>query len=227
MVKGIGLPRPEGLALERNGSRLLAITSPDSDGGKKELRGLDLGSWAGREPILIAGGIEGEVGSVAAGPDRLRLIALTGAGALSAAGGLVEKRTIAYYDVSHQEATLDQALSAAAGGSNRWRIRESLSTLRASPGGVRRVFQWDSGDLRRGGRVVLRVVPYDADRGIESDSAVPRPVLAPLPMRPILLGSQESTPFPIRVFSADLDGDGDKDLAAAGAAIYAFRRRAG
>jgi len=72
-------------------ARLLVVTDSDPDDGTKELVGLDLGGspdldgdgFGDQQVFSIQSGLPGVVGAVTAGPDDLRLVALTGAGDLA------------------------------------------------------------------------------------------------------------------------------------------------
>lgn len=203
--------RPEALALERFGARLLALTDADGD-GTRELRAVELGV-RGAEDFVIEDRLAGEVGSLAAGPDGLRLLALTPENRLAVAGGLEQRREILDYESTTQIATVDAPFEPPLEPLDRWRILyRSEGIFTASLAGTRGVFLWDSRDVLPGSEVLLRAVPFDRDRGVAASTVFPRSVAGLFREPPETLGeSRTGIPFH-NMAVADLNGDGGRDL---------------
>ena len=227
VASGIGFVRPESLALERNGARLLAVTQANLD-GTHELRAVDLGGLGGNEVFQVfprqvgAPGFSGRVGDLAVGPDGLRLLPHSQSDRLAIGGGVEQRRRIVAYEPKTRSVTVDQdfdpALSAPVAPTRTWRVASSLQ-FAGSPEGAEGVFVWDSSDLSLGGEVLFRMVPLDTDIGIASVGA-PQTVLAPLQVDPTEID------FGRNLITADVDGDGDIDLVDSGPRVR-FQLRPG
>jgi len=233
----LGFPRPEALALERHGTRLLAVTDAAAD-GQRELHAINLGR--GREPFKIVDFLDGAVGTIATGPDGLRLLALTERGDLAVGGGLEQRRRIVGGVAgTADEVRLDAPLEPPQNLPARWRIRDGVDTRTQVPappgssdpqGGLGpttpsepgdELFVWDSRDAFGAAQVALRVTAYDGNRGNASSSSVLRPVRTSLATEAVALAGRGDEGF---AAAGDLDGDGDLDLASVesngGAALY-------
>jgi len=214
---GAGFPRPEDLALENGGARLLAVTDAGND-GVRELRGMALGV-AEHQVFEIASDLGTAVGSIETGPDGLRLLSLPAADTLAIGGGLEQRSVIRQVFPRAQVILLDE-LNPPARISSRWRIASGRNSFQPQGDTFRSagVFVWDTNDVPQGGEVLLQATPYDSDRGVPNDSGRPGLVLSPLEVVPLLLDTNTNPPEtnpPLALVAADLDGNGALDLAVA------------
>ncbi len=212
-VRAVGseLPRPSCLALDRWGTHLLAVCDKDPGDGTQELRGIDRSQWHG---FQIAAGLPEGIGSAAAGAHGLTIVSLTAADRLARGGGLEQRRAIHAFDQTTLTVTVDplQPFEPPVTALKTWRILDDQSLVTPVNGVVRGIFVWDSHDVPSGnGRVVVRVVPYDSERGGAGSSRDPRSVVRYREVPRALLPPERG--FGIHaVIAADLDGDGDLDL---------------
>ncbi len=223
-----GVPAPQALAWEGVGSQLLVAARP-SGGPHIELVILDLGVFA--EPVSVAV-FDGEADprvSVASGPDGLRLLALAGAETLAVGGGLEQQHTIVDFAIDTQIARVDATFDPPLGDPISWRVPRFLGPsaqdldgysgpVDASPAGRRHVFLWDSRQVPGGGNIFFRLTPVDTELGVQSETGAPISVAFPIDSDPISLApfeafSAENGREEGSILAADLDGDGDLDIA--------------
>ncbi len=210
-IRSEGLRRPGPVALHRWGTCLLVVTDHDPLDGTCELLDIDLARGSSFE---ATGALNGRVNSLATGSPGLTLMALTDANALALGGGIEQRRTIQTYDVARQTATVDAPFDPPLHPSKTWRIFDVQSLLQSTPDGTPGTFVWDSHDVSLNhGRVVMRVVPYDSEMGTEDSSGVPRSIIR-MREEPLVLVGPASDFGSHALVAADLDGDGDLDLAA-------------
>lgn len=203
-----GPPRPTSLSLDRRGTHLLVVTDEDPDDGTSELRVLPTARTGSVRTICI---LDGHIGSLTVGPDRLQLMTLTDRNTIAVSGGLEQRRSIVEASPDAGQVTLDGEPDSAG---RRWRIRHHQTVLQPDPEGSRGAFVWDTSDVIGGQcNVVLRVVPYDNEKGVEDSSGVPRP-LARFDEAPWLVRSGVTgAPFNA-AGAADIDCDGNLDIVA-------------
>ncbi|MBN1441940.1 MAG: VCBS repeat-containing protein [Planctomycetes bacterium] len=211
-----GLPRPRALALERWGTRLLALTD-EGDDGILELRSAELGGGAAGESFVIGRGYRAPAGAIASGADGLRAVALSASSDLAVGGGVEQVREILAYDPAAREVEVAEDFAPPLAPGLRWRIRDRVQ-FRGAPRGTAAVFVWDSEDLDAGGRVYFRVTPYDDNRGVAGETYVAKDVAPPIVWEEAMKlgvastggGGYDSGTI------ADIDGDGDLDVVAVG-----------
>ena len=206
------LPRPTSLAFERGSTRLLVVTDANDDGAG-ELQAVDVGRLG--DAFEIATFPVGEIGAVTTGLDGLRLVTLRDVGDVAAGGGLEQTRTVTAYDSRTAEVMLSSALDPS-GGALLWRLSDRVNErTRAAAGTGEEVFVWNSNDAFGLDEVAVRLTPYDlGNRGLAATSSVLRPLLSPLATAPTLLSQSDPSEYR-RVVIADVDRDGDLDVAAA------------
>src|SRR5262245_15244225 len=220
MASVLALERPQALAIEDEGTRLLAVTSTPA--GSFRIIGLELGRGENVD-FPIGAPRASEIASLATGADGLRLAVLSKANELLAGGGLEQRRAIVGYEPfdaeekAGQRITVDGAFDPAARPGEGWRI-PAEPRLRASASGVEGSFLWSSGvELPEGGRAFLRSLARDDELGPAAEGAAPKHVRGALDVAPLALGGFPTTDGPFSVAAADLDGDGDLDLVSADA----------
>jgi len=212
---GLKLSRPEAIALERGGARLLAVVDANAADSTRELRAVDLGTGGGGPAFQIVAGLPLDVAGLAAGPDDLRLLALPSTDDVGVGGGVQQVRTIAAVDVATRRVAVTAPFAPPLDARQEWRIRD-LSSPRPAGASLRSdTFVWDSSDLPAGGSVVLRGTAYDTEPGLATDTGVPRAVRAGLDVLPVHIGGASSTTTVAAIEAADLDGDGDLDVVSA------------
>ncbi len=205
------LPRPTAIALERAGERLLVLCEPTP--GSFELRGLALVDGHGSDSFLLAP-FGPRPSSVAAGAADLRLVSLTEADDLAAGGGILQRRAIERYDPLTQTVQVAEPFKPALTALQRWRIRSDPFLDPRPADGARRSFPWDSRAAGAGARVFLRATVV-GEPGRSSETVTAKELVPPAFEEPLILGGQLTSIGPYSVVPADLDGDGDLDLASA------------
>jgi len=216
-------PHPRALAVEEEGPRLLVLTDDEGVSGE-ELRGLRIGPEEVPflllpEPGSSGAGYEGEIGDLTVGPDGLRLLALPGLDTVTTGGGLEQVRTITAFDRATQVATVDLPFAPPI-ARQAYLIRDRADRVRAraSGNGASDVFVWDTGDVLPGGNVLVRVLALDRDLGAPAASAVSRVVKADADVSPCTVLEPNLVDVGALVV-ADLDSDGDLDLAVTNDAV--------
>ena len=212
---GLKLARPEAIALERGGARLLAVVDANTADSTRELRCVDLGTGGGGPAFQVVAGLPLDVAGLATGSDDQRLLALPAANDVAVGGGVQQVRTISAVDVATRRVTVAAPFVPPLDARQAWRIRDDSSPRPAGASVRGDTFVWDSSDLPAGGSVVLRGTAYDTEPGLATDTGVPRPVRAGLDVLPVHIGGVASTTSVASLEAADLDGDGDLDVVSA------------
>ncbi len=207
--------RPQALALDRSGTRLLAITQRETSDGTHELLAVDLNAAGASRAFDVRSGLPAETGSVALGDEELLLLALTSEDDLAVGGGIEQRRTIEEFELAHRDAHVTAAFSPALASAQPFRIRIPSLVGSPTPFGARDSFVWNSADLAEGGGVQFRAVPMDAERGVDGATEAAKVIRSPLDAELVTLGNVSLTSSPFSVAAADLDGDGDLDVASA------------
>ena len=204
-----GFPRPTALAFDRSQNRLLALCDPRGGTGR-EVRGLNLGATSSRAFALA--GVDATATSVASGDASLLLVASPGTADLVAAGGVEQRREIASYEPTTATVTATDAFDPPVAPYQAWRVRLRRAfedPIVGSPTGERGVFVWDTEHAEGQGRVVVRAIGFDTERGTSNQTLSPRSVAS-------RFGARSAEVAMSRLFdvvAVDLDGDGDLDVA--------------
>jgi hypothetical protein len=219
----LALSRPEALAFA-SPARLLVVTDEGGD-GVRELRTVEPASAAVEE---IASGFEGEVAALATGVEDLTVVVMKGAADLLAGGGIRQRRRLESFDHGPEIATVppDTPFDPPLRSGAPWKVLLRLGRFPALSDGTRGRFLWDSAaDLPGGGEVSVRVLPFDDEQGLGQELDSVRQIRGELEVTPSLLGGGVNPKAPPEaprftdgaadVVAADIDGDGDLDLAAA------------
>ncbi|HEX6884462.1 MAG TPA: FG-GAP-like repeat-containing protein [Planctomycetota bacterium] len=215
-VASLPVARPEALALEDAGTRLLVVTG--LPGGGSQLVGLELGARGGNQTFPIGAPQATELSALATGADGLRLAADPQAGELLLGGGVEQRRRITDDQPGvGQRVTVEAPFQPPARAGQVWRISSDPGRVPGSGEGLA-TFLWNSGaDCPAGGPVFLRAEARDAELGLPSDGAAPKSLRAELDGARATLGGSGVTDTPVSVVTADLDADGDLDVASANA----------
>src|SRR6185436_11289548 len=139
------------------------------------------------------GDLDARTRALIAGKDDLALIVRTDTGDLLAGGGIEQRRTIAAFDIAQQAVHVSEDFSPAPSPAQRFRMRGPMRVRRASADGTRGAFIWDSADLREGGGVQFRIVPMDAEVGLDDATEAARQVRSPLDSSPVVVSSPDVT----------------------------------
>ena len=212
---GLKLSRPEAIAIERDGARLLAVVDANPADTSRELRAVDLGNGGGGDAFQISAGLALDVAGLATGGDDLRILAFPSQNDLATGGGVQQIRTIVADDLTSGQVKVAAPFTPALDPRQTWRIRDLSSPIPAGGSDRSDTFVWDSSDIPAGGDVVLRGTPYDSEAGLSTDTGVPRTVRAGLDVAPLHIGGSGSTTAVAGLDVADLDGDGDLDVVSA------------
>ena len=208
---------PRALALERDGTRLLAVTEDESGGFA--LRATNLGSthdldasgYADRFVFELAALGGGAPAGLATGADGLRLVARPGANGIDAMGGVEQRRVIVEASPTTNVVGLDAPLAPELDEARPWRVSRSSFVFQSSPEGENHVFAWDADETVRGGNVLLRALPFDSELGVDAQTSLPRSLQTNVLAEKQVLDASPDGDIPYPVF-VDLDGDGDLDV---------------
>lgn len=211
-TNGPRLLRPESIAIEPGSARLWVVTNAVALDGVRELRQVLLAGGGGGMSAEISAELPDGAGGLSVGTHGLVVLALPGSD-LAVSGGVAQERTIASFDVATCTATCSSPFEPALGSNHRWRIWPAAEPEATRVDGLEQRFVWLSTEVAEVGEVVLRAVPYDARRGIASDTGIPRAIRASLDVSPATIGGGASTAIATGITAADLNGDGAVDLA--------------
>ncbi|MEM7206027.1 MAG: VCBS repeat-containing protein [Planctomycetota bacterium] len=206
----VAFPRPRALTVSPDGAELIVLCEPTGHTGL-QLRGARLGH-AGQGAFVL-GDVPAGAAGVAAGPDGLRLVATPDAADLAVRGGVEQTRALKAYDPATGIATAVEAFDPAVRPQQTWRIalgRSFRDPVRGSPNGSGGRFLWDSRAAWDHGRVFLRAVCFDTEKGTDAQTGSPRPAMSRFTslLLPESLAGALANP--------DLDGDGDLDFVSTG-----------
>ncbi len=209
------LERPEALALERGGSRLLVVTNTVAGAA---LVGLDLGAPGGSVAFPIGAARTTSIAGLASGADGLRILTGPDQDELLVAGGVEQRRTIQSYEAGEPglprppRVVVDPPFAPSPARGQPWRIAFG-PVLRASPGGVEVHFPWDSREAG-GGQIFLQARARDRELGAGAAAAASKTVRSSFDVEPLLLDATLSS-FVAAAALGDLDQDGDQDIVCA------------
>ncbi|MBI1853248.1 MAG: VCBS repeat-containing protein [Planctomycetes bacterium] len=216
------VPRPEAIALERSGTRLLVVADPLENDGQRTLMGIDLRSEAGNQVSDLAtidvgfDGSNGEVaGGLATGLDHLRILAVPAHDELAVGGGLEQRRHVVHYVKSRQVVRVNLPFDPPITPDKRWRIYKGATKILGNRTGKRDVFVWDSRDAARSGNVIMRVTPFDSEIGLGAETLGAKSLDSPFGSGDGPIGLMDGFSLPAGAAAADLDADGHVDLLSA------------
>ena len=211
---GLALPRPRGLAILRKGSRLVAVCETVPSIGTVELRGVELGAQDSTSAYVLDAALDSGTNGIAAATREDLLVATSPvSGEVVVAGGIRQRATV--QSIEGEVATLTRALDAPLGWRADWQMRTGTRIpfhAVSSPEGVPQVFTWDSSAGIDGGLAYLRATPIDAEIGTIATMTGPKHISGSFDGAPARLGSLLG---PYAMTTADLDHDGDLDIAVA------------
>ncbi len=207
--------RPEALAVDRPGCRLLAVSQSEPRAGTWQVVSMDLRSRSESRAEFIAADLREPPSSVGAGDDGLVLLTLSAASDLWVGGGVQQRRTIDAFDAEAQELHVSVPFSPPLTPGQRFRVGAPPSAHRSSPAGPRRQIVWDSSDVRTGGAVQFRAVPMDAEVGVDAATEVAKQIRSPFDSPPVSIPLPAELADPSLMTAADLDRDGDVDIVVA------------
>jgi hypothetical protein len=175
LVPLVDLPAPRAIALEGQGTRLLAVAEENGQAvletyslrGRVAPVGPEVGEALPKTLAFASGAVIERHASVRAGLDDIRVVTLPVANAVAVGGGVEQSERIVLdprqaFNRSVQVVSLEQALGNTAVPGQAWRIRtRSVYALGAATPGVYNDFQWDSTEVEGGGIVKVQVRPID------------------------------------------------------------------
>ncbi len=207
---------PKSIALDRNGVRLLVVTESLTDGtqlsalNRRSTHDLDDTGFANSFVYVLAD-LGSGVGALGVGAHNLRVLVDSAGNALTAIGGIEQRRTINEAVSSDNVVRVSEPFAPQVVGVKDWRVRRSSVAFASSPGGVSHVFPWDTRDLPRGGAVLFRAVPFDSEFGLDSSTSLEIDVVSNIGIRRAVIdenpGQGNAIPSAI-----DFDRDGDMDV---------------
>ncbi len=215
-VDGLAFPRPRGIAVERKGTRLLAVCETDPFTGRVELRSVELGRADTSSASSLGQPLGAGSAALSASAVDDTLLSTSGSDRLvHVAGGVERRATIEEVEGTTATARLASAFTPALDASARWRVAflgNGPLRVASSPQGLAQTFLWDSADVPGGGNAFLRATPLDADFGQVASSTGPKPVSPTFAGEALVVASGSGHRA---VVQADLDADGDLDLVSA------------
>jgi hypothetical protein len=197
--------RPEALAVERGADRILAILR-ETGTETRRLVGIPLDATSGGEPYPIGGVLGSGASAIGTGPSGLVVVA-GGPDGLVAGGGIEQENVIAVH-TGEGRVVLRDPLELPVRPNQPWRLSPA-GLQRGRPGGARGAFLWDSSDAR-GEPAFLRIVARDAEDGPATETEFPKSVAHAWSDPPFEFISADR---PTGIRAADLDEDGDLDVA--------------
>ncbi len=212
---GETLRAPRALCLSPNGARALVWAEASGSPGVRRLYEIALGAL-GVSGATSLGDYPGDLSDIDCGPAGEVLAVWTSANELLAVGGIASRRALLGFDGATGEALVDSSAGLQPGA--RWRVEASApATLPSSPSGARQLFVWDSAQLGRSGQVEFRATPYDAERGLASQTSVDKSIESTFQVEGQILDAVDvsSTRQALAILSGDHDADGRLDLISA------------
>ncbi|MCA8941920.1 MAG: VCBS repeat-containing protein [Planctomycetes bacterium] len=197
-------PSVTSIAYRARTNQLFAICQP-TGAEARQLVQLSLGR---SDPATVVATLPADASSIATSFDGAMVATATDSGQLLAAGGIAETRTIASYDAATATVTLDAPIPLAGRFVLPYRMpigRGFADRVPSGDAGGSGLFVWDSGDAGESGRVMLRAIPFDSERGTSVESTLPRSVDSTRAVFTVPLESFTG-------IAGDADCDGDRDL---------------
>ncbi|MEM7164975.1 MAG: FG-GAP-like repeat-containing protein [Planctomycetota bacterium] len=220
----LSFPAPRGIAIDRSGVRLVAITEPTA--GARELRAMNLRSphdldgsgFANQFAYILTQLPVATSSALATGRHNLRLV--TAPSGLTVIGGIEQRRTIVDAPAIGNVVTLDAPLDPPLVASRTWRVKRSTNIFKATATGASHTFAWDSRDLPAGGSVLFRALPFDSELGLVAETTAEKTTVSGIVARLVTVDNTLFSPVVdatvIQHFFApdivDFDQDGDLDI---------------
>lgn len=216
------------LAFERDTNRLLAMSQEGPRSAELRLiavgQTVEIGEDSGAPTACVQKELPDPLARLSTGPDGLRLSVLSSSGRVQIAGGLQQRVKLvpslaspgepSPYDPTTQVVTATEDLVPIPEPGQPWRLRVLQERAPSSSEGRRSIYLWDSADVPQAGSVFLRPLAADGDVSPFSPFEAPKELRSRFGGEPISLGSGGLPPVDRRdALAADLDGDGDLDLA--------------
>ena len=203
----MAIPTPRSLAMDTKGR--IYVVSGDSPGVT-----LEVVTVAGQERQTLAE-LEDPGTQVATGEDNVLMHA--GTAGVSIGGGVQQRRRVLSIDPQKQLLVAEEEFNPELQPGQPWHIAVPTGVPQSGDPAQKNTFLWDSSDVRGGGRVRIRIIAWDTDLGVLSEGLSAKIVRRSLnpenpwtPHDATLLRTHGED-----VATADLDGDGDLDLAVA------------
>ncbi len=207
--------RPEALAVDRSGCRLLAVSQSEPREGTWQVASMDLRPRSESRAEFIATDLSEPPSGVGVGDDGLVLLTRRAASDLCVGGGVQQRRTIDAFDAEAQELHVSVPYSPPLTPGQSFRVRAPRRAHGSSPAGTRSTFVWDSSDVRTGGAVQFRAVPMDAEVGVDAATEIAKQIRSPFDSEPVSIPLPADLADPSLMTAADLDRDGDVDIVVA------------
>ncbi|MFO1030492.1 MAG: VCBS repeat-containing protein [Planctomycetota bacterium] len=197
--------RPSAMATDPTGNMLFVLSEPL--GGGRVLRRYRTNYSVGAAGQL-AYTLPADATCFGVGQTGAWVAASKASGTVVAHGGASHRRTVVAYDPSTMRIELDSDL-VGVGPLVEWRIAYAKGKgVRGAPGGRTEVVLWDSIGLTGVSSVALRAIPLDSEIGIAPTASAKFSLADDAMDAQVFAGSSDLV---------DLDGDGDRDVLAAGA----------